>query len=159
MNAKLYLLAAFVLCIVVVGFVSPVFAGQGVPAMIRFEGTITGYSEGDEIKIEKCDEDVWTPIGSDNLDVSGDYNIPPTDYFLAFGKNDIYRLSINGAEVDIRTIEEGDWTFDTLQMGIDHWSCQWNYDSNQIPEFTTISIPVAAILGLLFFFSYRKRRN
>jgi hypothetical protein len=29
----------------------------------------------------------------------------------------------------------------------------------QIPEFTTIAIPVAAVLGLLFFFNHRKRRN
>ena len=28
-----------------------------------------------------------------------------------------------------------------------------------VPEFTTIAIPVAAILGLLFFFNYRKRRK
>lgn len=28
-----------------------------------------------------------------------------------------------------------------------------------IPEFTTIAIPVASILGLLFFFNYRKRRR
>jgi hypothetical protein len=29
---------------------------------------------------------------------------------------------------------------------------------NMIPEFTTIAIPVAAILGLFVFFNYRKRR-
>ena len=28
-----------------------------------------------------------------------------------------------------------------------------------IPEFSTIAIPIASILGLLFFFSYRKRRR
>jgi thermitase len=31
--------------------------------------------------------------------------------------------------------------------------------TNPIPEFATIAIPVAAILGLLFFFNYRKRRK
>jgi hypothetical protein len=30
--------------------------------------------------------------------------------------------------------------------------------STQIPEFTTIAIPVGAILGLLFFFNHHKRR-
>ena len=30
---------------------------------------------------------------------------------------------------------------------------------NLIPEFTTIAIPVASILGLLFFFNHRKRRK
>jgi hypothetical protein len=29
----------------------------------------------------------------------------------------------------------------------------------EIPEYPTISIPVVGILGLLFFFSYRKRRK
>ncbi len=28
-----------------------------------------------------------------------------------------------------------------------------------IPEFSTIAIPIAAILGLLFFFNHRKRRR
>lgn len=28
-----------------------------------------------------------------------------------------------------------------------------------VPEFSTIAIPVVAILGLLFFFNYRKRRR
>ena len=31
--------------------------------------------------------------------------------------------------------------------------------TNPIPEFSTIAIPIAAILGLLFFFNYRKRRK
>jgi len=30
---------------------------------------------------------------------------------------------------------------------------------HQIPEFTTIAIPVAMILGLLFFFNHRKKRG
>ncbi len=29
----------------------------------------------------------------------------------------------------------------------------------QVPEFSTIAIPIASILGLLFFFNYRKRRK
>jgi hypothetical protein len=31
--------------------------------------------------------------------------------------------------------------------------------THQVPEFTTIAIPVASILGLLFFFNHRKRRK
>ena len=34
-----------------------------------------------------------------------------------------------------------------------------NGDNTHIPEFSTIAIPIASILGLLFFFSYRKRRR
>jgi len=36
------------------------------------------------------------------------------------------------------------------------WSYQWDY---QIPEFATIAIPVAAILGLVLFYNYRKRKE
>jgi hypothetical protein len=32
-------------------------------------------------------------------------------------------------------------------------------EGTAIPEFSTIAIPVASILGLLFFFSYRKRKE
>lgn len=32
-------------------------------------------------------------------------------------------------------------------------------DATNIPEFATIAIPVAAILGLMFFFNHRKRRK
>ena len=34
-----------------------------------------------------------------------------------------------------------------------------NSGGNEIPEFSTIALPVASILGLLFFFNYRKRRK
>ena len=33
------------------------------------------------------------------------------------------------------------------------------YDPECIPEFSTIALPVASILGLLFFFNHRKRRR
>ena len=37
----------------------------------------------------------------------------------------------------------------------------WSHDCgfHQIPEFSTIAIPIASILGLLFFFNHRKRRK
>lgn len=34
-----------------------------------------------------------------------------------------------------------------------------NIENTEIPEFSTIAIPVAGILGLMFFFNYRKRRR
>lgn len=34
-----------------------------------------------------------------------------------------------------------------------------NIETTEIPEFSTIALPVAAILGLLFFFNHRKRRK
>ena len=39
--------------------------------------------------------------------------------------------------------------------------CSWdrNLDPSEIPEFSTIAIPIAMILGLLFFFNRRKHRK
>ena len=34
-----------------------------------------------------------------------------------------------------------------------------NFQYSEIPEFATIALPVASILGLLFFFNYRKRKK
>ena len=57
------------------------------------------------------------------------------------------------------------WTYEKdfcLSGGSD---CGWldkvefTPDTQPIPEFSTIAIPIASILGLLFFFNYRKRRR
>ena len=39
------------------------------------------------------------------------------------------------------------------------WSHDGAFYQGVIPEFTTIAIPVAAVLGLLFFFNHRKKRR
>ena len=45
--------------------------------------------------------------------------------------------------------------------GKEHAKTAYSHDSGytHVPEFSTIAIPVAAILGLLFFFNHRKRRK
>ena len=61
-------------------------------------------------------------------------------------------MLIDGKAVEEKELEANDFDQDN--------ACKWSYTWNhQIPEFTTIAIPVAAILGLLFFFDYRKRRK
>jgi hypothetical protein len=37
--------------------------------------------------------------------------------------------------------------------------CAWDRNPEPIPEFSTIAIPIASILGLLFFFNRRKHRK
>ncbi|MCK4733861.1 MAG: PEF-CTERM sorting domain-containing protein [Methanophagales archaeon] len=57
------------------------------------------------------------------------------------------------------------WTFDKDVSISDGYDCGWldkvefTPDTQPIPEFSTIALPVASILGLLFFFNYRKRRK
>ncbi len=61
----------------------------------------------------------------------------------------VYDDTINGADME--------W------VDCDDVCCcqsEWNYVAQPyIPEFSTIAIPVVSILGLLFFFNYRKRRG
>lgn len=65
---------------------------------------------------------------------------------------DKYKMYCDKVFVDERDITFEMWD-DTNTI---FWSHQWDH---QIPEFATIAMPVASILGLLFFFNHRKRRK
>ena len=66
---------------------------------------------------------------------------------------DNYRMYINGELVDERYICGNNW--EKRKIGrIKFWKYQWNYE---IPEFTTIAVPIAAIFGLILLFNHRKR--
>ena len=45
------------------------------------------------------------------------------------------------------------------KISLPHWEVLTPTDEYEIPEFSTIAIPVAGILGLIFFFNHRKRRR
>lgn len=83
MNAKLYLLAAFVLCIVV-GLVSPVAAGGSFGEDdIRFYGVISQDGspwEGCSVEIKKNIGGDWILQGTNTTNENGNYNIPSTGY-------------------------------------------------------------------------------
>jgi len=66
---------------------------------------------------------------------------------------DNYRMYINGELVDERYIDIKDWEKSRRCI---FWKYQWNYE---IPEFTTIAVPIAAIFGLILLFNHRKRRK
>jgi len=65
---------------------------------------------------------------------------------------DNYRMYINGELVDERYIGRKDWEKNRIIF----WKYQWNYE---IPEFTTVTVPIAAIFGLILLFNHRKRRK
>ena len=68
---------------------------------------------------------------------------------------DNYRMYINGELVDERYIDMGDWEI-SMNNSTVYWKYQWSYE---IPEFTTIAVPIAAIFGLILLFNHRKRRK
>ena len=68
---------------------------------------------------------------------------------------DNYRMYINGELVDERYIGRKDWKGSGAYFKY-QWSYQWSYE---IPEFTTIAVPIAAIFGLILLFNHRKRRK
>jgi hypothetical protein len=65
--------------------------------------------------------------------------------------------------LDIGTSTDAVYRFKVRDEFLTHWGSEDEglataYGS-AIPEFTTIAIPVASILGLLFYFNHRKRRK
>ncbi|MFZ2071454.1 MAG: PEF-CTERM sorting domain-containing protein [Halobacteriota archaeon] len=112
----------------------------------------------------------WHMRYCSGTDIDGNYNIPLTGYvgFWDERKEDEYKLYINGDNIAGETIDS-DWLYENEYeyyntseaewITVKQYSHDWNYDSNQIPEFPAISIPVVAILGLLCFFNYRKHKK
>ena len=131
---------------------------------IRFEGTITDSDgngvPGVTVEIKKNDTWAWNSMGTNMTNSSGHYNIPSSSpYYVdteVSSKADVYRLYISNTQVDEQAIDgwesEGGFRF------VSFWSTTWSYEYS-IPEFATIAIPVAAILGLVLFFNHRKRKR
>jgi hypothetical protein len=67
----------------------------------------------------------------------------------------IWSVCVEG-KYDIVVDVNGDGDYDA---GIDALDTNVDVSFKEIPEFSTIAIPVASILGLLFFFNHRKQRK
>ena len=119
------------------------------------------YSKGytgvanDWVNIYVVENDAWdwgsaippdVSDGVETVQTDGSGNIPLSKIWVAptsVGEYDVI--------VDVNqdgTLDSSDLIDDELKVGFE-----------TIPEFTTIAIPVATVLGLLFFFNYRKRRK
>ena len=141
----------------------------------RIYGTVLDASGdpqvGCEVKIEKQHDlfgtqvwvtlEGWPPLGEINMitDPNGYYS---TGWCFVLGGGGIqgyglpldnYRMYLDGTLVEEKSLTDPGMWEDTHTI---FWKHQWDY---QIPEFATIAMPVASILGLLFFFKHRKRRK
>ena len=134
---------------------------------IKFIGYITDANDdayGSNVEFKKDHGGVWLSVGTSTIDsITGYYG---TEYKILWPwiygwRWDNYQMWVDGVMVDERYIgsqfvgDEYYWEDDYLgwYVWVHH---DWDYE---IPEFTTIAIPAASILGLLFFFNHRKRRE
>ena len=98
----------------------------------------------------------WVRVGSATTSGTGYYYIynpficPPGLYVMKISAG-------SSVEYYSRYLNWGDYTRWTPYCWV-WWNYEWNQTS-EIPEFATIALPAASILGLLFFFNHRKRRK
>jgi len=113
--------------------------------------------QGYEVIIKKQQGGKWRELKGwpgymSTTNESGYYSTGWCSLLLYGNPCDNYRMYINGELVDERYIGRDDWE----KSGIFFWKYQWSYE---IPEFTTVAVPIAAIFGLILLFNHRKRRK
>ncbi|NQE45193.1 hypothetical protein C5S31_04115 [ANME-1 cluster archaeon GoMg2] len=97
---------------------------------------------------------VWND-GDELTDVSGGYETETTEGDGSIATTKIWNATLTEGEYDIvvDTKRNGDWnTGEPIDSKVD-------VGFTAVPEFTTIAIPVAAVLGLVFLFSRRSRHS
>jgi hypothetical protein len=140
---------------------------------IRFEGTIPGADAGVTVVIERT-EGSYTGTWTGETDSSGhfitekkQFNLYKTDGSTVSGD---YQMHIGGTPDEGKFIGVQDgpawynappetrdsYGFKSIQAGSQDCYYIYDWQASEIPEFSTIVIPVAMILGLLFFFNRRK---
>ena len=101
-----------------------------------------------------ANKDVWTD--NDTLtDVSGGYETETTETDGSIANTKIWSATLTQGDYDIvvDTNQNGKWdTGEPIDSEVD-------VGFTAVPEFTTIAIPVAAVLGLVFLVSRRSRQS
>ena len=153
---------------------------------IQFEGTIEGVAENTVVNIERTVSGgggyTYTQTWSGNTDSNGyfktgkvvfsDTSYPGSEPH--YPTSAYYQLYIGGVPDEGKFIGiSGGIDYTTGDEVQDPYGFIWHGDNDgadecyyiyawhkqEIPEFSTIAIPVASILGLLFFFNRRKHRK
>ena len=154
---------------------------------IQFEGTIEGVAENIPVRIERTVTDgsytytqAWNGMtNSAGYFITGkavfsDEKYTPVDEEPPYPTSAYYQLYINEVPGERKFIcvsngpaamsgvlphEEVDPDDGFVYHGPTDCYYIYNWKTWEIPEFSTIAIPVASILGLLFFFNRRKHRK
>ena len=177
------LMVGLVLLSAMVVLVSTAAATSNFP--IQFEGTIEGVAQGTAVRIERTVSEgstyTYTQTWSGNTYSNGyfitnkavfsDVTYTPEDEEPQYPTSAYYQLYIGGVPGEGKPIG---LPYDSWEIGASGefhgpnrftWhggtDCYYiyNWKTEYIPEFSTIAIPVASILGLLFFFNRRKHRK
>jgi hypothetical protein len=141
---------------------------HGIPRSLYCKGTVTILYPLDSYRYEIS----GTDEGSYGLDITsvadGEATIfTATDIPTAAGAIHEYSvdwaaLSQGGEGVTVQVDSDGDGTFEytfTADNELTQEEFLSGSDGEPIPEFTTIAIPVAIVLGLIFIISRRKRKE
>ena len=101
-----------------------------------------------------ANQDDWTD-GAGLTDVSGGYETETTESDGSIANTKIWSATLTEGDYDIvvDTNQNGKWnTGEPIDSEVD-------VGLSAVPEFTTIAIPVAAVLGLVFLMSRRSRHS
>ena len=109
------------------------------------------------ISVETSNSNLYARIIGNGVDTGWTNNARVGGTYTATSPNDYtFTLSVKGTEEGQVTVYDNAGSSFNSSAGYDFASCTRHVE---VPEFATIAIPAAAILGLLFFYSHRKRKE
>ena len=118
---------------------------------IGFCGYITSGGSGVdsiEVKIMKGGE-IWQ-------DTTNDSGYFETEYLQVSSISGDYQLLLNGELCEEKPIEPSDFT---NEQDYPTSVCRWDYEKgSEIPEFQTIAIPTAIVIGIVFLMQRKKSK-
>ena len=121
--------------------------------------TNEGNSHGRHISVETDNANLYARVTSGTLGVDTTWtnNVMKGDNYTAVSPNDYdFTLEVKGTQSGQVTVYDNAGNSFSYQAGNDFASCT---RSVEVPEFATIALPAAAILGLVLFFNRRKHRK
>ena len=109
------------------------------------------------ISVQTSNPNLYARITGNGVDTGWTNNTRVGGTYIAIKPNNYtFTLSVKGTKEGQVTVYDNAGSSYNSSAGQDYASCTRPVE---VPEFATIAIPAAAILGLLFFYSHRKRKE